>query len=71
LVFFANIKAFLIFFTINGVFKVVYINIDTEYDKREEIGQKDVPESCPKGEFKGEDIRQLHIYLLVENIYGN
>ena len=65
-----DIETFIIFFTIDSVFEVVGININIENDKGDEIGQENVPESCPKGYFEGKDIRQLHIYLLVENIYG-
>ena len=67
----SDIETFIIFFTIDGVFEVVGININIENDEGDEIGQEDIPQGCPKGYFEGEYIRQLHIYLLVENIYGN
>jgi hypothetical protein len=69
--FWTDIETFIIFFTIDGVFEVVGININIENDEGDEVGQEDIPEGCPKGYFEGEYIRQLHIYLLVENIYGN
>jgi hypothetical protein len=65
------IEAFLIFFTIDGVFQVVDINIGIENNESDEISEENIPEGCPKGHFKWKDIRYLHIYLLVENIYGN
>jgi hypothetical protein len=67
----SDIKTFIIFFAVDGVFQVIDINIGIENDEGDEIGQEDIPQGCPKGYFEGEDIRQLHIYLLVENIYGN
>ena len=67
----SDIETFIIFFAIDGVFEVVGININVENDEGYEIGQEDIPQGCPKGYFEGEYIRQLHIYLLVENIYGN
>jgi hypothetical protein len=65
------VEAFLIFFAIDSVFQVIDINIYIENNESDEIGQENVPEGCPKGHFKWKDIRYLHIYLLVENIYGN
>lgn len=65
-----NIETFVVFFTVDGVFEIIDININIEYNKGYKIGQEDVPEGCPKGYFEWEYVRQLHIYLLVENIYG-
>lgn len=65
------IEAFIIFFTVDGVFQVIDINIGIENNESDEISQKNVPEGCPKGDLDWKDIRYLHIYLLVENIYGN
>jgi hypothetical protein len=53
----SNVEAFLIFFTVDGVFQVVGINIYIENNESDEIGQEDVPEGCPKGYFEWKDIR--------------
>jgi hypothetical protein len=55
--FWTDIEAFVIFFAIDGVFQVVDINIGIEYYKGDEIGQENVPEGCPKGDFDWKDIR--------------
>lgn len=38
---------------------------------RYKINQKNIPENSPKGYFSRKDERKVHIYLLLENIYGN
>ena len=69
--FFSNIKTFYIVITIDSIFEVIYININIKNDICYEIRQKNIVENCPKGDFSRKDERKVHIYLLLENIYGN